>query len=74
MKKGGPKAAFVPPATANQLAGRISLRPAAHSRLTSHGGKALDSTDVIVFTLADGAITEATAYSSNYPAGAAFWS
>jgi len=38
------------------------------------GGKTLDSTDVIVSTLADGAITEATVYSGDYPAGAAFWS
>lgn len=38
------------------------------------GGKTLDSTDVIVFTLADGAITEATIYSGDYPAAAAFFS
>jgi uncharacterized protein len=38
------------------------------------GGKTLDSTDVIVSTLADGAITEATVYSGDYPAAAAFWS
>jgi uncharacterized protein len=38
------------------------------------GGKTLDSADVAIFTLADGAVTEATIYSGDYPGAAAFWS
>ena len=38
------------------------------------GGKTLDTTDVIVCTLADGAIAEATVYQSDHPAQAPFWS
>ena len=47
---------------------------ALHKISGKRGGKTLDSSDVIVFTLAGGAITEATIYSGDYPAGAAFWS
>jgi uncharacterized protein len=38
------------------------------------GGKTLDSSDVGVFTLAGGVITEAMICQSDYPANAAFWS
>src|SRR5208283_835368 len=38
------------------------------------GGKTLDSSDVGVFTLAGGVVTEAMICPSDYPAGAAFWS
>ena len=38
------------------------------------GAKTLDASDVGVFTLADGAITDAMIYAGDYPAGAAFWS
>jgi len=37
------------------------------------GGKSLDSADVGVFTVTDGAVAEATFYQSDYPAHAAFW-
>jgi uncharacterized protein len=38
------------------------------------GEKALDSTDVGVFTVVSGVVTEAIFYQSDYPAHAAFWS
>src|SRR5271154_4982552 len=38
------------------------------------GAKALDTTDVGVFTVIAGAVTEAIFYQSDYPAHASFWS
>jgi uncharacterized membrane protein YcaP (DUF421 family) len=38
------------------------------------GAKTLDATDVLVSTLAGGAITETMFCASDYPAAAAFWS
>jgi uncharacterized protein len=38
------------------------------------GAKTLDSSDVAVFTLAGGVVTEAMICPSDYPAAAAFWS
>ena len=38
------------------------------------GAKTLDATDVLVFTLAGGAITETMFCAGDYPAAAAFWS
>ncbi len=39
-----------------------------------HGGKTLDSSEVGVFTVADGVVTDAMLCPSDYPAEAAFWS
>jgi len=38
------------------------------------GGKTLDTSDVGVFTLAGGVVTEGMICPGDYPAGAAFWS
>ena len=38
------------------------------------GDKTLDSADVAVFTVTDGAVAEAIFHQSDYPAHAAFWS
>jgi ketosteroid isomerase-like protein len=40
----------------------------------ARGGKTLDHTSVLVFTLIKGAITEAVKFDSDFSASAAFWS
>jgi ketosteroid isomerase-like protein len=40
----------------------------------TRSGKTLDTNDVLVFTLADGVVTEAFIFPGNFPASIAFWS
>jgi ketosteroid isomerase-like protein len=40
----------------------------------TRSGKTLDSSDVLVFTLANGVVTEAFTFPGNFPASVAFWS
>jgi len=47
---------------------------ALHRVTGKRGAKTLDVTEVLVSTLAGGAITETIIYTGDYPAAAAFWS